>query len=91
MVARRAVRTAAELIAPETAKELRAARRKLGLGSLTISERKAKTDVRLCDDAFGDEGRGAWVVLAGISNGGDGIPVFSISGRCMTQGSWEFP
>lgn len=44
-VARRAVRVAAELVAPETAKQLRAARRKLGLASLTISERKAKTDV----------------------------------------------
>lgn len=45
-VARQAVRTAAELMAPETARELKAARRKLGLASLTISERKAKTDVR---------------------------------------------
>lgn len=39
-----AVRTAAELLTPETSKELRAARRKLGLASLTMSERKAKTD-----------------------------------------------
>ncbi|CAM9708560.1 unnamed protein product, partial [Sphacelaria rigidula] len=42
-VARQAVRTAAELMTPETARELKAARRKLGLASLTISERKAKT------------------------------------------------
>ncbi|CAM9120215.1 unnamed protein product, partial [Ectocarpus sp. 13 AM-2016] len=42
-VAVKAVRTAAELLAPETARELRAARRKLGLASLTSSERKEKT------------------------------------------------
>ena len=40
----RAVRTATELLVPETARELRAARRKFGLDSLTISERKLKTD-----------------------------------------------
>lgn len=51
MVVRRAVRTATELVGPETAKELRAARRKLGLHSLTISERKAKVDVSSFDDA----------------------------------------
>lgn len=39
-----AVRTAGELLAPETAREIRSARRKLGLSSLTISERKAKTE-----------------------------------------------
>lgn len=43
-VALRAVRTATGLLAPETTRELKAARRKLGLASLTISERKAKTD-----------------------------------------------
>lgn len=43
-VALRAVRTATGLLAPETARELKAARRKLGLASLTISERKEKTD-----------------------------------------------
>lgn len=43
-VARCAVRVAADLLSPETAKEFRAARRKLGLASLTTSERKAKTD-----------------------------------------------
>lgn len=43
-IALRAVRNATELLAPETARELRAARRKLGLASLTTSERKAKTD-----------------------------------------------
>eukprot|EP00752_Nemacystus_decipiens_P006721 g6044.t1 len=42
-VAAKAVRTAAELLGPETARELRAARRKLGLASLTSSERKEKT------------------------------------------------
>lgn len=44
-VALRAVRTATGLLTPEKARELKAARRKLGLASLTISERKAKTDV----------------------------------------------
>ena len=39
-----AVRTAAGLLALETAREIRAARRKLGLASLTSSERKEKTD-----------------------------------------------
>ena len=38
-----AVRTASGLLGPETARELRAARRKLGLASLTSSERKEKT------------------------------------------------
>lgn len=42
-VAVEAVRTAAGLLGPETARELRAARRKLGLASLTSSERKEKT------------------------------------------------
>lgn len=44
-IAVRAVRNATELLVPETARELRAARRKLGLASLTTSERKAKTDI----------------------------------------------
>ncbi len=39
-----AVRTAAGLLELETAREMRAARRKLGLASLTSSERKEKTD-----------------------------------------------
>ena len=43
-VAAKAVRTAAGLLGPETARELRAARRKLGLASLTSSERKEKTE-----------------------------------------------
>lgn len=43
-IALRAVRNATELLAPERARELRAARRKLGLTSFTASERKAKTD-----------------------------------------------
>lgn len=43
-VAVKAVRTAAGLLGPETARELRAARRKLGLASLTSSERKEKTE-----------------------------------------------
>eukprot|EP00903_Cladosiphon_okamuranus_P016193 g14943.t2 len=42
-VAVKAVRIAAEFLGPETARELRAARRKLGLASLTSSERKEKT------------------------------------------------
>lgn len=42
-VAAKAVRTAAGLLGPETARELRAARRKLGLASLTSSERMEKT------------------------------------------------
>ncbi|CAM9106957.1 unnamed protein product [Hapterophycus canaliculatus] len=43
-VAVKAVRRAAGLLAPETARELRVARRKLGLASLTSSERKEKTE-----------------------------------------------
>lgn len=43
-VAVKAVRTAKGLLAPETARELRAAKRKLGLASLTSSERKEKTE-----------------------------------------------
>lgn len=44
-VAVKAVRRAAGLLAPETARELRVARRKLGLASLTSSERKEKTEL----------------------------------------------
>lgn len=44
IVAVKAVRTATGLLGPETARELRAARRKLGLASLTSSERKEKTE-----------------------------------------------
>lgn len=43
-VAVKAVRTATGLLAAETARELRAARRKLGLDSLTSSERNEKTE-----------------------------------------------
>lgn len=43
-VALKAVKTATGLLAPETARELRAAKRRLGLASLTSSERKEKTE-----------------------------------------------
>lgn len=43
-VALKAVRSATGLLAPETARELRAAKRRLGLASLTSSERKEKTE-----------------------------------------------